>query len=293
MLDASGNYSNIYSLLQKNFCVWLRSLADAVNLFIMNTKIENIGDTRKKIIITFSPEQVEEENAKVIADFVRNVKIPGFRPGKAPQTMVEKLYSASIKEQLEHSLTGKAVEELNAIKDFDIYAIADMKHEEKNGGFEFEFVADIYPEVKLPETLETKVELDSTDATDAEIENALEYYRNQRAKYDDVDREIQKGDFVRLSYKGSVDGTPISEIEKNLPIFGEQKSTWEEAGNESAPGVQGIVQGILGMNKGEKKALSHEFPAEFPAKDLAGKKAEYEVEIFEIRQKNLPEKSNP
>ena len=61
MLDASGNYSNIYCLLQKNFCVWLRSLADAVNLFIMNTKIENIGDTRKKIIITFSPEQVEEE----------------------------------------------------------------------------------------------------------------------------------------------------------------------------------------------------------------------------------------
>ena len=178
----------------------------------MNTKIENIGDTRKKIIITFSPEQVEEENAKVIADFVRNVKIPGFRPGKAPQTMVEKLYSASIKEQLEHSLTGKAVEELNAIKDFDIYAIADMKHEEKNGGFEFEFVADIYPEVKLPETLETKVELDSTDATDAEIEYALEYYRNQRAKYDEVDREIQKGDFVRLSYKGSVDGTSISEI---------------------------------------------------------------------------------
>lgn len=289
MLDASGNYSNIYNLLQKNFCVWLRSLADAVNLFIMNTKIENIGDTRKKIIITFSPEQVEEENAKVIADFVRNVKIPGFRPGKAPQTMVEKLYSASIKEQLEHSLTGKAVEELNAIKDFDIYAIADMKHEEKNGGFEFEFVADIYPEVKLPETLETKVELDSTDATDAEIENALEYYRNQRAKYDEVDREIQKGDFVRLSYKGSVDGTPISEIEKNLPIFGEQKSTWEEAGNESAPGVQGIVQGIIGMKKGEKKTLSHEFPKEFPNENLAGKKADYEVEIFEIREKKLPE----
>ena len=79
MLDGSGNYSNIYSLLQKNLCVRLRRLANAVNLFIMNTKIENIGDTRKKIIITFSPEQVEEENAKVIADFVRNVKDLGKR----------------------------------------------------------------------------------------------------------------------------------------------------------------------------------------------------------------------
>ena len=92
-----------------------------------------------------------------------------------------------------------------------------------------------------------------------------------------------------MSYKGSVDGTPISEIEKNLPIFGEQKSTWEEAGNESAPGVQGVVQGIIGMKKGEKKTLSHEFPKEFPNENLAGKKADYEVEIFEIREKKLPE----
>ena len=86
----------------------------------MNTKIENISDTRKKIIVTFAPEQVEEENGKVIAAFVRNAKIPGFRPGKAPQAMVEKLYSESIKEQLERDLTSKAIEELNAIKEFDL-----------------------------------------------------------------------------------------------------------------------------------------------------------------------------
>lgn len=255
----------------------------------MNTKIENISDTRKKIIVTFAPEQVEEENGKVIAAFVRNAKIPGFRPGKAPQAMVEKLYSESIKEQLERDLTSKAIEELNAIKEFDLYAVVDIKHENKDGSFELEFTADIYPEVKLPESLETKVELESTDATDKEIENAIEYYRNQRAKYDEVDREIQKGDFVRLSYKGTLDGKPVSEIEKNLPIFAEQKSTWEEAGNDNAPGVQGVVQGIVGMKKGEKKVLSHEFPKEFPNKELAGKKADYEVEIFEIREKKLPE----
>lgn len=76
---------------------------------------------------------------------------------------------------------------------------------------------DVYPEVKLPESLETKVELEPAEASDAEVDNAVEYYRNQRAKYEEVDREIRKGDFVRLSYKGIVDGAPVSEIETSLP----------------------------------------------------------------------------
>ena len=255
----------------------------------MNTKIENISDTRKKITVAFAPEQVEEEKGKAVADFVRNAKIPGFRPGKAPKAMVEKLYSDAIKDQLERSLTSRAIEEINAIKDFDLYAVVDIKREEKDGGFELEFAADVYPEVKLPESLETKVELEPAEASDAEVDNAVEYYRNQRAKYEEVDREIRKGDFVRLSYQGTVDGAPVSEIETSLPIFAEQKSTWEEAGNENAPGVQGVVQGIVGMKKGEKKTLSHEFPKEFPNEKLAGKKADYEVEIFEVREKKLPE----
>lgn len=255
----------------------------------MNTKIENISDTRKKIIVTFAPEQVEEENGKVLADFIRNAKIPGFRPGKAPKAMVEKLYSEGMKEQLERSLTSKAIEDLNSIKEFDVYSIVDLKHEDKDGSFVLEFTADIYPEIKLPESLETKVELEPTEASDEEINNAVEYYRNQRAKYEEADREIKKGDFVRLSYSGKIDGTPVSEIETSLPIFGDQKSTWEEAGNDNAPGVQGVVQGIIGMKKGEKKVISHEFPKEFPNEKLAGKKADYDVEIFEVREKILPE----
>ena len=98
--------------------------------------------------------------------------------------MVEKLYSESIKEQLERDLTSKAIEELNAIKEFDLYAVVDIKHENKDGSFELEFTADIYPEVKLPESLETKVELESTDATDKEIERG---YVNDPDGFDEDD----------------------------------------------------------------------------------------------------------
>ena len=254
----------------------------------MNTNIENINDTRKKITFSFDAKQVAEENDKVVKDFVKSAKIPGFRPGKAPVNMVVKLYAKDIKEQLERSLTGKAIDALNDIKEFDVYAVVDLKNEEKDGGFRLEFTADIYPEVKLPESLATKVELEKTDATDEEIENAVKFHLNQRAKYNEVDREIKAGDFVRLSYAGKIDGVSVNELAPEMPLYADQKSTWEEAGNKEAPGIQGVVQGIVGMKKGEKKTLSHEFPKDIKNDKIAGKTAQYEVEIFDIREKEMP-----
>ena len=254
----------------------------------MNTKIENVNDTRKKIIVSFSAEEVANETSKITDEFVRGAKISGFRPGKAPRVMVEKSYADAIKAESERALTRQAIDAMNKVEDFDLYAIVNIENDNSNGCV-MTFTADVYPSFDMPKSLETKVELESTDAKEEEINNAVEYYRNQRAKYEEVDREIKKGDFVRLSYKGTIDGKPAAEVAKDMPLFADQKSTWEEAGNEEAPGIQGIVQGIIGMKKGEKKTLTHEFAKEMPIEALAGKKAEYEVEIFEVREKILPE----
>ena len=255
----------------------------------MKTNIENINDTRKKITFSFDAKQIAEENEKVVKDFVRNAKIAGFRPGKAPENMVKKLYADSIKEQVERSLTSKAIDELNNIKEFDVYAVVDLNKEDKDGEMILAFTADIYPEVKLPKSLDTKVELDPTDVKDEEVDNAVEFYRNQRAKYNEVDREIKAGDFIRLAYTGTIDGESVQALAPEMPLYADQKSTWEEAGNKEAPGIQGVVQGIIGMKKGEKKTVSHEFPKDVKNDKIAGKTAQYEVEIFDIREKELPE----
>ena len=255
----------------------------------MKTNIENINDTRKKITFSFDAKQIAEENEKVVKDFVRNAKIAGFRPGKAPVNMVTKLYADSIKEQVERALTSKAIDELNNIKEFDVYAVVDLNKEDKDGEMILTFTSDIYPEVKLPKSLDTKVELEATDVKDEEVDNAVEFYRNQRAKYNEVDREIKAGDFIRLAYKGTIDGESVQALAPEMPLYADQKSTWEEAGNKEAPGIQGVVQGIIGMKKGEKKTVSHEFPKDVKNDKIAGKTAQYEVEIFDIREKELPE----
>ncbi len=255
----------------------------------MKNNIEEISSTRRKITVSFDEKEVAQERQDTFKDFLKNSKIQGFRPGKAPAELVEKTYAKAIQEATERALTQKALQELNGIKDLDIYSVVSLEGKDVDGGKSFEFVADVYPDFELPADLKTEVELPEPKATDEEVKNGLNYYLNQRASYNEVDRAVEKGDFVRLSYNGKVDGSDISQIAPELAMFGKQASTWEEAGSENAPGVSGIVQGIIGMKKGEKKTLSHEFPAEFENKALAGKKAEYDVEIFEVREKKLPE----
>lgn len=255
----------------------------------MNTNIESISQTRKKISVEFDAADVDGENENTASEFVKSARIPGFRPGRAPKDMVVKRYGREIAERVESVLANRAVETLNGIKEFDLYSVVDLKKNAPSGGMEFEFTVDVYPEVKLPESYATKIELDPVSATDGEVEKTLEYHRSQRAKYVEVDRGARKGDFVRLSYKGAVGGVPVSELAPEFPAFADQKSTWEEAGNADAPGIQGVVQGVLGMKKGEKKILSHEFPKELPNEKIAGKTADYETEVLEVREKILPE----
>lgn len=257
----------------------------------MKTNIETVGDTRKKISVSFEAKEVAAEREGVVADFVQHAKIPGFRPGKAPADMITKRYEAEIKDQLERALINKAAGELNNIKDFDIYNIVDINHGDLSSedGMTLEFTADVYPEIKLPEDYKTEVELASEKPTEEEIQKTVDFYRNQRAQYNAVDREVKKGDFVQVSYAGTVDGTPVEELMENAAMFGAQKGTWEEAGNTEVPGVKAVVEGVVGMKKGDKKTVEHEFPKDFHEEKLAGKKAVYELELEDIREKVLPE----
>lgn len=258
----------------------------------MKTNIEKINDTRRKIVVSFDSSEVAKEKEGVVAEFVQYAKIPGFRAGKAPKDMVLKRFSGDIKAQLERVVTNKAVEALNGIKEFDLFAVVDLQNNdiESSEGAALTFTADIYPEVKLPEDYKTEVELSPVEATEDEIQKTVDFYRNQRAQYNKIeDRAAQKGDFVQVSYEGKIDGKSIDELVEKLAMYGKQKGTWEEAGNTDVPGVRSIIEGVVGMKVGEKKNVEEIFAADFPEAALAGKTAVYELELNEIREKKLPE----
>jgi trigger factor len=104
-----------------------------------------------------------------------------------------------------------------------------------------------------------------------------------------VERAAEKGDYVRCSYDGKVDGESIAEQVSDRPIYGTQKSTWEEAGAGDAPGIPEIAAALVGMSAGESKAVEASFGEDHAVEFLRGKTVTYELEVLEVRERKLPE----
>ena len=257
----------------------------------MNTEQKDISPTRKAILVHFTAEEVSAEGDAILSEFIKFAKIPGFRPGKANPNMVRKQYTNEINKELKQRLTQKAHEEGVGDSEFRIYSIVDVETSEiiADEKVTINFSVDIIPKFELPEYEGVKVKSASTEADDKEIDQMIGYILGQRAEFKPVNKIIEKGNYVQCAYTGKIGDTLIEEIAPNEAMYGTQKSTWEEAGAENAPGVPAIVEGLIGMQKDETKEVEMDFPVDFKVKALAGKKASYEIKVTDIREKILPE----
>ena len=257
----------------------------------MNIEQKDISPTRKAILVHFTAEEVSAEGDAVLSEFIQFAKIPGFRPGKANPNMVRKQYANEINKELKQRLAQKAHEEGLGDFEFRIYSIVEVETGEiiADEKVTINFSVDIIPKFELPEYEGVNVKSASTEADDKEIDQMIGYILGQRAEFKPVDKVIEKGNYVQCAYTGKIGDTLIEEIAPNEAMYGTQKSTWEEAGAENAPGVPAIVEGLIGMQKDETKEVEMDFPADFKVEALAGKKASYEIKVTDIREKILPE----
>lgn len=258
----------------------------------MKTDVTEINPTRKAIIVHFSAEEVSEMELQLVKDFQRQAKIPGFRPGKAPEKIVRARFAKDIAKELSGRVVSKAHEEGVTTADCEVYGVVELEEGEIATGkaAAINFTVDIIPEFTLPSYEGLKVTSTPTDASDEEIETMLNQILSQRAEYNVVEKAAAAGDYVRCGYNGTIEGVSVSETFAELPpMYGTQKTTWEEAGAENAPGVRAIVDGIVGMQAGDEKTVTMDYPKDFEPADLAGKKVEYTIKVEEVREKVMPE----
>lgn len=260
-------------------------------VFIVNITIEEINETRKKLVVSVTAEETTEEENALVGDFMKEAQVPGFRAGKAPVGLIRGRYAKQIKEELGRRLTSKSYRYAMDESKLDIYTVVDFEGGEFKSGEdgELSLTVDINPDFNLPEYKGIETELSPTDVSDEEVDEAIDEIRRQRSDFKVVEREVQKGDFVKVSYEGKVDGQPIAELVPNSPIWGKQENTWEEAGAEGGYGVPVVVEGLAGMKVGEKKDVEMDFPEGHDVPELAGKKAVYSMEVHEVRERVLPE----
>jgi trigger factor len=256
---------------------------------------EDISPTRKAVNITIPATTLAGYEKDILKEYAREVRIPGFRPGKVPEDLVRRQFAKSIADELKTKAVSEALRHVTDEAKLEVYAIVSAKGAETlapGTDATLSLELDLLPRFELPEYKDLDLPEEPVDVTDDEVRQAVEALRNHHARYEIADRPAQKGDYVKLAYSGTIDGTAIKDIAPDAHLYGTQNATWEEAGadpDKAGAGIPEIVAGIVGKKTGDKAGFTHEFPADFAIDDLKGKKALYATEILEVRSKTLPE----
>ena len=258
----------------------------------MNVQLNNVSATRKSLVVTLEPSEVDAEHQAVVGEIAKIARIPGFRPGKAPAAMVAKRFSKEIVEDFKQKVVAKAYRTALEKEKLDVLNVVNVEQGDIATGSpaNVTITLDVRPDFELPDYENLPTEITSTDATDAEVDNVIQGLRSERADFKPAERPAQKGDYVKLAYEGKVDGQPITDLAPDKQLYGKVPQTWEEVEGANEGVIPGLGKHLNGLKAGDKKDVSIEFPADFaPVPALAGKTAVYTVDIQEIRERVLPE----
>lgn len=256
----------------------------------MNIDVQTISSTRKALVVALDASEVDAEHRKVIAEFAGQVRLPGFRPGKAPAAMIAKRFEKEILGELSNKLVNVAYRAGVEKAKINVLGVVDANAGEIGAGrpANIRIEVDLAPEFELPNYKGLAVKIAPVAVSEQEVDQVIENIRRERAEFNVVERASAAGDYVRIKYVGTIDGVAITEIAKDRPVFGAMEQTWEEAGSADSL-IPGFGAALVGLSKGDKKSVEVTFPEAFVVEALRTKKGVYEVEALEVRERVLPE----
>ena len=249
----------------------------------MSVQVEKLDKGMAKLTVEVDASKVEEAINRVYLAQRGKISIPGFRKGKAPRMMIERMYGKEVfYEEASDTLVQEsypdAVDECGeAVVSSPEVTVVQI---EPGKPFIYEAEVALKPPVSLGKYKGIAVEKRDTSVSDEEVNEELERQRKLGARDVTVtDRAIQKDDIVKLDYEGSIDGVPFEggKDEGHLLTIG------------SGAFIPGFEDGLIGKKTGEDCEVKVTFPDEYHADELAGKEAVFKCHIHEIRAKELPE----
>jgi trigger factor len=233
--------------------------------------------------VEIEAERVNEALEQAYKKVVKDIDISGFRKGKVPRKVLEARYGKEVlhKDALDILIPEGYREALDetGIEPIDQPDIEDF-HIEEDEPASFTAIVEVKPEVELGEYTGLDVEKESAEVTEEEIEEEIERVRNQHSQLVASDKEVvEDGDFVIIDFEGKKDGEPF-------PGGSAEEYSLEIGSNTFIPGFE---EQLIGAQVGEELELNITFPEDYNAEDLAGEDVIFDVEIKEIKEKQLPE----
>jgi trigger factor len=243
--------------------------------------LKPLDPTQVELEISITPEEFSAAQDAAFRKMVRNLKMPGFRPGKVPRKIFESTYGTAqiVERALDDIVPAKyaaAVEE-HGLEPLDRPKM-ELLPEEEGQPLRVKAVVAIRPAIELAAYTGIEIADVPETATDVELDAALEQMRRNAATLVPVERPVRVGDVATLDYVGTIAGIP----------FDGGSAQGQETELEEGRFIPGFVAGIVGMSAGETKEVHATFPDPYANPDLAGKDAVFTVTVHEVKEPELP-----
>jgi trigger factor len=247
----------------------------------MQVSVDKISDLERKLTVQVPAEQVDSQVEERLKSMAPRTKVHGFRPGKVPLRVVRQMYGKQVREEVLGDLIQSSFVETVQKEQLRPAGGPRVERQQDAPGQAFEYSAtfEIYPEVELAPLEELEVTRVSATITDADVDRVVENMRHQRTQWEAADRPAEEGDRVDLGFEGRIDGEPFpggSAADFQLVLGSGQM-------------IPGFESGLIGASAGDRPTLDLTFPTDYPSPELAGKAAQFAVEVKGVSRPVLPE----
>lgn len=244
----------------------------------MKSTVEQLSPTRVRITTEVPFEELEPDFDKAFKQLAKQVRLPGFRPGKAPRKLLEaRIGRGAVLEQVVNEALPARYSQAVSTTDVKPLGQPEIEITKIEDGQELVFTAevDVRPEITLPDLSALTITVDPIEVTDEDIDKELQTLRARFGTLTGVDRPVQEGDFVSIDLSATVDGEDVPDAKT------------EGLSHEIGSGqlIEGLDEAIIGLKSGETKV----FTTTLAAGEHAGKEAEVTVTVGSVKERELPE----
>jgi trigger factor len=246
----------------------------------MQVSLESTSRLGRKMTVELPPERIDPEVEKRLKSMSRRVRVAGFRPGKVPFKIVKQRFGEQVLQEVTDEVLRESFQEAVAQQALRPAGGPRIEPSEPAEGRGLKYTAtfEVYPEFELAGVEDLEIKLPVTEITEADVDVMMEKLRKQRSQWVAVERPAQKGDRVTIDFNGLIDGQPFADGHgKDLPV---------ELGSGRMLGD--FEDQLIGAEPGDSKKVQVTFPDNHHKQALAGKTAEFDVQVKGVAEAELP-----
>ena len=240
----------------------------------MQVSIETTSGLERRLTVGVPAERVDIEVDSRLQKAAKDVRLPGFRPGKVPMKVMRQRFGPGVRQEVLGEVMNQSFQE--AVMQEKLRPAGQPSIEPKNleAGKDLECVAtfEVFPDVDIVEMKDFAVERPVAEVTEEDIDNIIDVFRKQQGSWDTVERAAVDGDKVNINYAGTKDGEPF------------EGGSAEDSDLELGSGrmIPGFEDGLVGMVAGEEKTLQLTFPDDYHSEELKGAAVEFKVTLNRV-----------